>query len=103
MSTSSLPYYQRVFYKNAEDLKAKEPSCDFDKCCFYMLNVCEVCGHSLDGQPLPAKSGKAKFSIATATTEYTRHDARNCDKRFCKKYIVGAYAHYGMRCCYCGV
>lgn len=101
MATSSLPYYQRVFYKNAADLRAKDPHYDFDQYCYYMLNVCEICGQPLDGDELPAKSGKRMFSIMTDTTEYMRHESRKCDRYQCKKFIVGTYAQYGTRCCYC--
>lgn len=101
MSTSALPFYQRLFFKDADDLRNKDPHYNLDKHCFYMLNVCEVCGRRLDGRELPAKSGKNKFSIATDTTEYMRHELRKCDKYQCRRYIVGTYAQYGMRCSYC--
>lgn len=101
MSNGSLPYYQRVFYKSAADLQSKEPRYDLDKHCFYMLNVCERCGQPLSGGALPSRSGKHVFSIMTDTTAYMRHDPRHCDKMLCKRYIVGTYAEYDTRCCYC--
>lgn len=101
MSTSALPYYQRTFFRSADELRARDPQYNFDKHCFYMLNVCELCARPLGGGELPAKGGKKKFSIMTDTTEYMRHEPRKCDKYQCKKYIVGTYAQYDTRCCYC--
>ncbi|KAK6218247.1 NADP-dependent isocitrate dehydrogenase [Pestalotiopsis sp. IQ-011] len=102
MSTSSLPYYQRPYFGSADDLRRRDPGYDLGKHCFYMLNVCELCGRPLGGQELPPPGGgRARFSIMTDTTEYARHEARKCDKHQCKRFIVGTYAQYGMRCCYC--